>query len=33
MSPVDLVKFKPGQAVNVRYDPEKPSLVAIVGLW
>jgi hypothetical protein len=33
MSPVDLVKFKPGQAVSVRYDPEDPSLVAIVGLW
>jgi len=33
MSPVDLVKFKPGQSVRVKYDPGKPSLVAIMGLW
>ena len=32
MSPVDLVKYKPGQAVRVKYDPEDPSIVAVIGL-
>ncbi len=33
LSAVDLVKVRPGQAVRVKYDPEDPSLVAIMGLW
>ncbi len=33
LSPVDLVKYRPGQAVQVKYDPEDPAVVAIVGLW
>jgi len=30
MSPVDIVKYRPGETVNVKYDPADPSRVVLL---